>query len=106
MKLQFARRAVPFTLDPLADTVIDANGRIILLTRSEFRILHLLMTHAHQTLTYQDMLRILWGHHDEDAGMRNRIVVYIFRLRGKIEPDTRHPRHIITVRGQGYRFRH
>src|SRR5688572_23455621 len=104
MKLQFARRAAPFTLDPLADTVIDATGRVILLTRSEFRILHLLMTHADQTLTYQDMLRILWGY-DEDAGTRNLIMVYIFPLRRKIEPDTRHPRHIITVRGQGYSFR-
>jgi len=104
MKLQFARPATPFTLDPLADAVIDATGRIILLTRGEFRILHFLMAHADQVLTYQDMLRIL-SRYADDAGSRNLIVVYISRLRRKIEPDTRHPRHIITVRGQGYRFR-
>jgi DNA-binding response OmpR family regulator len=78
MQLEFARPVAPFTLDPLAYAVIDATGRIILLTRSEFRILHLLML----------------------------IKVYISRLRRKIEPDARYPRHIITVRGQGYSFHH
>jgi DNA-binding response OmpR family regulator len=104
MQLQFARPVAPFRLDPLADALIDATGRIILLTRSEFRILHLLMTHADLTLTYQDMIRILWRY-DDDVGMRDLIKVYIFRLRRKIEPNTL-PRHIITVRGQGYSFRH
>jgi DNA-binding response OmpR family regulator len=104
MKLQFARPTAPFTLDPLANTVIDATGRIILLTRCEFRILHLLMTHADRTLTYQHMLRILGGY-DEDAARRNLIMVYIFRLRRKIEPDIQQPQHIITVRRQGYSFR-
>src|SRR5688572_20984017 len=104
MPLEFARPVAPFTLDPLADAVIDATGRVILLTRSEFRILHLLMTDADRTLTYQVMIRILWGY-DDNAGTRNLIKVYISRLRRKIEPDT-WPRHIITVRGQGYSFRH
>src|SRR4026209_1592775 len=103
MQLQFARPTAPFTLDPVTDAVIDATGRSIRLTRSEFRILHLLMTHADRTLTHQDMLRIIWGY-DEDTDTRNLLVVYIFRLRRKIEPERRPPRHIITVRGQGYRF--
>jgi two-component system, OmpR family, response regulator RegX3 len=104
MQLEFARPVAPFTLDPLADAVIDATGRIIPLTRSEFRILHLLMRHADRTLAYQDMIHILWGY-DDVAARRNFMIVYIFRLRRKIEPDTRYPRHIITVRGQGYSFR-
>jgi DNA-binding response OmpR family regulator len=104
MQLQSARPAAPFTLDPLADALIDAAGRSILLTRGEVRILHLLMTHAYQTLTYHDLLRIL--RRDDDARARNLLVAYISRLRRKIEPDTRRPRHIITVRGQGYSFRH
>ena len=104
MKLEFAGPVAPFTLDALADALIDATGRVILLTRSEFRILHLLMTHADRTLTYQDTIRILWRY-DDDVDMRNLIKVYISRLRRKIEPNTL-PRHIITVRGQGYSFRH
>jgi DNA-binding response OmpR family regulator len=59
MQLEFARPVAPFTLDPLADALIDATGRVILLTRSEFRMLHLLMTHADLTLTYQNLLRFL-----------------------------------------------
>ena len=104
MELPFARSAAPFTLDPLADAVIDATGRIILLTRGEFRILHLLMTQAGRTLTYQEIIQNLWG--DDAAKTQNVIEAYISRLRRKIEPNTRHPRHIITVRGQGYSFRH
>ena len=34
----------------------------------------------------------------------NAIMVYINRLRGKIEPYRQHPVHIRTVRGLGYRF--
>ena len=105
MKLEIARPAAPFMLDPVAHAVIDATGQMIRLTRREFRILHLLMTYPDRTLISQDIIRILWGY-DEDASSRNLLVVYILRLRRKIEPDARHPRHIITVRGQGYRFRH
>ena len=105
MHLDRARPAAPFRLDPVALVVIDATGQLIRLTRREFRILHLLMTHADRTLISQDIIRILWGC-DEDASARNLLVVYILRLRRKIEPDARHPRHIITVRGEGYRFRY
>ena len=34
----------------------------------------------------------------------NAIMVYINRLRSKIEKDRQKPEHIITVRGMGYRF--
>ena len=105
MHLDRARPAAPFRLDPVALVVIDATGQLIRLTRREFRILHLLMTHANRTLISQDIIRILWGY-EEDASARNLLVVYILRLRRKLEPDARHPRHILTVRGQGYRFRH
>ena len=105
MHLDRARPAAPFRLDPVALVVIDATGQLIRLTRREFRILHLLMTHADRTLISQDIIRILWGY-EEDASARNLLVVYILRLRRKLEPDARHPRHIITVRGEGYRFRY
>ena len=34
----------------------------------------------------------------------NAIMVYINRLRSKIEDNARTPQHIITIRGVGYRF--
>jgi DNA-binding response OmpR family regulator len=34
----------------------------------------------------------------------NAIMVYVNRLRGKIEDDSKRPQHIVTVRGLGYRF--
>lgn len=40
-----------------------------------------------------------WGAVDDNA-----IMVYINRLRSKIEENPRTPKHIITIRGVGYRF--
>ena len=44
----------------------------------------------------------MWGY--EAEGYSNQVAVYIRRLRSKIEPDPEAPRHIITLRGTGYRF--
>lgn len=44
----------------------------------------------------------VWG----DAGPvdNDTIMVYINRLRSKVETDRQNPKHILTVRGLGYRF--
>ena len=97
--------SVSFMLDPVADTVIDGAGRVIRLTRAEFRLLHVLMVHAGRVLTPQLLLRAAWGYLD-NTGTRNLLAAYIRHLRRKIEPDAQHPQHIVTVRGQGYTFRH
>jgi len=43
----------------------------------------------------------VWGN---DAVDDNTIMVYVNRLRGKIEDTPGEPKHILTVRGVGYRF--
>jgi DNA-binding response OmpR family regulator len=105
MRQEDASFPVRFMLDPVADAVInDTTGRVIPITRVEFRVLHRLMTHAYQILTYQDLIDTLWGY--GPAKPQNSIRVTIYRLRRKIEIDARQPRHIITVRGHGYMFRY
>ena len=38
------------------------------------------------------------------VGYENTLMVHIRRLREKIEADPSHPRHLLTVRGLGYRL--
>ena len=50
----------------------------------------------------KDMIyELIWG---ETIIDENAIMVYINRLRQKIEEDPAHPKYIQTVRGLGYRF--
>jgi DNA-binding response OmpR family regulator len=44
---------------------------------------------------------VIWG---ETIIDENAIMVYVNRLRQKIEDDPSNPRYLITVRGLGYRF--
>jgi DNA-binding response OmpR family regulator len=54
------------------------------------------------TLTRHRLLDEVWGY---DAIPSTRTVdVHIAGLRGKIEPDPRHPRYILTVHSLGYKF--
>ena len=57
----------------------------------------------HSELFTKDMIyEHVWG--NTIAVDDNAIMVYINRLRSKIEEDKQNPKHIITVRGLGYRF--
>ena len=55
-----------------------------------------------RVLTHEQLLSTVWGY-DYD-GYSNQVAVYIRRLRSKLEPDADEPRHILTVRGLGYKF--
>lgn len=60
------------------------------------------MRHPRQTVTKDVIYEQIWG--STAPVDNNAIMVYMNRLRGKIETDRQNPRHIVTVRGQGYRF--
>lgn len=78
-------------------------GREYSLTRNESRLLTVLTRNAGQTLTKEQLLQALWDI-DGDFVDENTLAVNVQRLRAKIERDPKRPRHIITVRGVGYRF--
>ena len=73
------------------------------LTATEFKLLYHLVRNAGHVLRHETLLAKVWGREyvDEIDYLR----VYIRRLRRKLEADPEHPRHIITERGVGYRFR-
>ncbi|GAB2948908.1 response regulator transcription factor [Micromonospora polyrhachis] len=70
-------------------------------TRTEFRLLCELAQHAGRVLSRQQLLERVW---DYVVGDERLVDVHIGRLRQKIEDDTSAPRHLVTVRGLGYRL--
>jgi len=72
------------------------------LTDIETRILRLLVEHEAEVVTREQMLAQIWGY-SEDAETRT-VDNFIRRLRTYFEPDPSTPRHIVSVRGLGYRF--
>lgn len=82
---------------------VTRGGRTLELTAAEYRLLCLLVRHAGQTLTRRAILDELWdgtGDFVDD----NTLSVYVRRLRSKVEEDPGAPRHLLTVRGFGYRW--
>ncbi|MEY8353316.1 response regulator transcription factor [Lachnospiraceae bacterium 54-53] len=78
------------------------NGEEIVLSSKESSLMLLFVKHPNQVFTKDMIYEHVWG--DSIAVDDNAIMVYINRLRGKIEEDRQKPAHIITVRGLGYRF--
>jgi two-component system alkaline phosphatase synthesis response regulator PhoP len=72
------------------------------LTRTEFKLLHLLMENPGHTLTRDELLEKVMGYSYE--GMGRALDTHIRNLRKKIEADPDNPRFIQTVYGVGYRL--
>ncbi|MBO4207011.1 response regulator transcription factor [Micromonospora echinofusca] len=76
-------------------------GVAVSLTRTEFRLLCELAEHAGRVLSRQQLLQRVWGY---DHGDERLVDVHVGRLRQKIEPDPGSPRHVVTLRGLGYKL--
>lgn len=81
---------------------VTVNGGAVDLSRKEFDLLSLLMSHAGQVVTRELCIDRLWW--DQDLSDTRTLDTHVKRLRRKIEPDPAHPRHLVTVRGVGFRF--
>jgi two-component system phosphate regulon response regulator PhoB len=87
-------------IDPCSMTV-KAQGRAVLTTVREFRLLEYLATHRGRVLSRDQLLDAVWK---ETSFVTPRSIdVYVRRLQEKIETDPRHPRYLKTLRGIGYR---
>lgn len=76
--------------------------RIVRLTLMEAELLRYLVKHANRVVSRKSMLEEVWGLR-EDTDTR-AIDNFIVRLRKYIEDEPARPRHLLTVRGIGYRF--
>ena len=77
------------------------DGREVVLTAMEYRLLLILLNNRGKVLTRNQLLEGIWDI-DGDFVEDNTLTVYIKRLRDKIEEDAAKPRFIKTVRGLGY----
>lgn len=77
------------------------NGEEILLSAKENAMIKLFMDNVNRVFSKDMIYELIWG---ETIIDENAIMVYINRLRQKIEEDPGKPNYIQTVRGLGYRF--
>lgn len=80
----------------------EINGETTSFTRKEFELLSYLADHREKVLSRDHLLREVWDYHF--AGDTRIVDVHISRLREKIEPNTKKPHYIKTIRGLGYKM--
>ena len=91
----------PIVLDR-ARRDVSVRGEPVQLTFSEFELLQALMTEPERLFDRHELLRAIWG----DSAYRDPrgIDVHVRHLREKLEDRPDRPRHLLTVRGVGYRL--
>lgn len=79
------------------------NGKEIVLTAMEYRLLLILINNRGKILSRNQLLEEIWDV-SGDFVNDNTLTVYIKRLRDKIEDEPDNPQIVKTVRGMGYRM--
>jgi DNA-binding response OmpR family regulator len=77
-------------------------GQPVNLTHLEFELLSFFCRSAGQVCSREQLLREVWGL--RSSGHGSTVDNFLAQLRAKLEADPEHPRHLLTVRGSGYRF--
>jgi DNA-binding response OmpR family regulator len=86
----------------IAARTVTRGGSPLEMTATEFDLLVCLIEARGVALHREAIFTRVWGpnHHGTPRTIDN----FIQQLRAKLEPDPQHPRHLVTVRGIGYRF--
>jgi two-component system, OmpR family, response regulator RegX3 len=93
--------AGPVRMDVERHTV-TVDGAEVTLPLKEFDLLELLLRNADRVLTRSQLIDRVWG--SDYVGDTKTLDVHVKRLRAKIEADPANPKHLVTVRGLGYKF--
>ncbi len=81
------------------------DGEILDLTPQEFKLLVHLMESAPKVIAPPELVQVVRDYEPGSLHEARQIIKwYIHRLRRKIEPDPSNPRHVLNVRGVGYRW--
>ena len=78
------------------------SGQELHLTKTEFRLLCELAQNPGRVFSRESLLDKVWGY--DYFGDGRLVDVHVRRLRTKVESDPANPRHVVTVRGLGYRL--
>jgi two-component system OmpR family response regulator len=81
---------------------VSSGSSVIELSPKEFDLLAFLVKNREQVFGRDQLLEKIWGY--DYAGDTRTIDVHMRWLRQKIEADPAKPRHLLTVRGVGYKF--
>ncbi|CAH2714553.1 Sensory transduction protein regX3 [Neobacillus rhizosphaerae] len=81
---------------------VTVKGRTVELPAQVYQLLLFFCKHPNQLFSKNQLYEKVWG--EEFLGEDNTVMVHIRKLREKIEDNPSKPRHIITVRGLGYKF--
>lgn len=78
------------------------SGNLKELTSYEYKILSMFMKNPGRVYTKSQIYETAWG--EDYFGDENIIMVYISKIRDKIEENPKKPKYLKTIRGLGYRF--
>ena len=99
-------QARPFVLDELHidydQRRVTMAGREVALTVTEYELLRVLSRNAGQVVTYNRLLRQVWGR--RGGGNPGPVRTFAKKLRQKLGDDAANPAYILTKRGVGYRM--
>ena len=73
-------------------------------TRREIEILQYLSEHSERPVSREELLHKVWGYAKNLEIETRTVDIHIAKLRRKLEPDAKQPKHLVTVRGGGYRL--
>jgi two-component system response regulator RegX3 len=93
--------AGPVRMDVDRHTV-SVHGHPVQLPLKEFELLEMLLRNAGRVLTRGQLIDRVWG--ADYVGDTKTLDVHVKRLRAKVEEEPGNPRHLVTVRGLGYKF--
>ncbi|MGC9963402.1 MAG: response regulator transcription factor [Acidimicrobiales bacterium] len=82
--------------------VVRSRGEEVHLTRTEFLLLCELAANSGKVLSREQLLERVWSY--DYFGDGRLVDVHVRRLRTKVENDPSDPRHVLTVRGLGYKL--
>lgn len=94
-------KAGPVVMD-IERHMVTVNGEKVQMPLKEFELLELLMENVNRVLTRGQIIDRVWG--SNYFGDTKTLDVHVKRIRSKIEDDPSRPRHLMTVRGLGYKF--
>jgi DNA-binding response OmpR family regulator len=91
----------PLRIDLLHQEV-ELDGRKVILTPTELRVLTCLAHHAGTMLSYSQLVRCAQGYDAKPTQAAELIKPHLHHLRQKLEHNPAHPRYLLNVRGSGY----
>jgi two-component system alkaline phosphatase synthesis response regulator PhoP len=88
----------------LAARTVSRGGEPVKLTHLEFELLSFFCHNRNRVFSRDELLRRVWSMTLAHAGQARTVDNFVAQLRAKLEADPDRPKHLLTVRGSGYRF--